>query len=878
MELVWGKTLRAWLDDRVRHGDRTYQREVLQRLLEAGRGLQAAHEVGLVHRDFKPDNVLIGEDGRTRILDFGLARGASAPGAPGTLADDRTEGTGVQHASTLPPGGRDDEDPSAAPSIVALRQADRVFTTRGRIMGTPRYMSPEQMRGHEVDQRSDQFSFCVTLFEAFCGIMPFSGGTLGRLLRAVENGESREAPRGARLPAPVRKVLARGLAAEPGDRFPDMASLLAELEAWPGQRRRRMVAVAAVAAGAVSLYGATGQLDKAVCDDVDRRVVARWTPERRASIRDAFLRTGLSYAETSWAALEQDLDRYVRRLADELTIVCEATHEQRLQTAELLEKRMLCLTSRQQRLVALLDRLENAEAVAVERARRAAAELPELSTCAHAETLRHGMAAPAPHIQDEVNRIRTRLADARTQELLGRDEEALRIAREELAQSERLEYAPIRAEALYQLGRLLAYRGAQREEAEQGEALLHQARNLAESERHDELVAEVSNHLVLSAARNHSGTERVRAWYEQAIAAIKRIGDPPRLRADALRNIGRVSYKEGKFREARNYQLQALSLLASDPDAPSLLRGVYLHDLGTNTRMLGNHEEAQDAYEAALAIHLDELGDGHPHLATLRYDIAMLHLDRGDDESARELLEELLRRHVDTSGEAHRVPAQVHVALTDLERQRGALGRAHAHAAKSLELFTRIYGQDHVELAAAHLRLGAVVLQRGAYEEAHAAYEAVSTLTSRHLGPRHLDVGIARANLAEAAVALGRHAEALAALDQAESILAPHMEGFPMIAPFLASMRGRALLGAGRVEEAVQALQEALQGVAALEDMNRADTYWALAQALSAGGGQSERAEALARDALDIYEQQSAEMKTPADEVRRWLALARSRR
>ena len=217
MELVRGTTLREWLE-----APRPLD-AILGCFLEAGRGLDAAHRAGIVHRDFKPSNALVGADGRVRIVDFGLAR-------PDCTPED----------ATSPPVTRED------------RRGERTLPA-GAQGGTPAYMSPEQILGVSCDARSDQFSFCVALYEALYRKLPFAPGELAARLRDPDLHAARELPAG---PAPrwLREVLTRGLAVRPEDRYPSMTALLATLEGTPRRRRRAFGAAvgALVVAGAVT--------------------------------------------------------------------------------------------------------------------------------------------------------------------------------------------------------------------------------------------------------------------------------------------------------------------------------------------------------------------------------------------------------------------------------------------------------------------------------------------------------------------------------------------------------------------------------------------------------------------------------------------------
>ncbi len=217
LELVPGITLRRWLQEP--HS----AEETLAVFLQAGRGLAGAHQKGLVHRDFKPENVLVGTDGRVRVTDFGLAR---------------------------PPAGA--ADPVLPPEALIGSSTMR---------GTPAYMSPEQISAGRADARADQFAFCVALFEALYGEHPFApreGGGTDALLHAIVRGELKTPRDPTRAPATVHAALVRGLRTQPDDRWPSMDALLAAL---PGaldapRRRKRQLALLGAAVLAVGLIGA----------------------------------------------------------------------------------------------------------------------------------------------------------------------------------------------------------------------------------------------------------------------------------------------------------------------------------------------------------------------------------------------------------------------------------------------------------------------------------------------------------------------------------------------------------------------------------------------------------------------------------------------
>src|SRR6185295_1017630 len=201
---IEGDTVAAWLDSKPRSRE-----EVLRVFIGAGRGLAAAHRAGIIHRDFKPQNVMVTSDGAVRVMDFGLAAIKQTLHGPKT------------------------------PRLTRI----------GSILGTPLYMSPEQLCGQSVDPRADQFSFCVALYEALYGERPFKGDNFGELRAAVLDGTPRPAPLSSRVPARVRAILLRGLSVVPGKRFPDMETLLKALEQFTVRRLGlgRMLAIGAAA-------------------------------------------------------------------------------------------------------------------------------------------------------------------------------------------------------------------------------------------------------------------------------------------------------------------------------------------------------------------------------------------------------------------------------------------------------------------------------------------------------------------------------------------------------------------------------------------------------------------------------------------------------
>ncbi|MEO7733136.1 MAG: serine/threonine-protein kinase [Kofleriaceae bacterium] len=228
MELIDGADLDGWL------ATKPARPEIVAALVAAGRGLAAAHDAGLIHRDLKPHNILRAIDGRVYVTDFGLARGQ---------IEDGIEVVQAPLAATAIASGA---QPRAVDSVL-----DSPLTQTGMLIGTPAYMAPEQFAGRTPDPRSDQFAFCVTAWEALTGARPFAGKTLEELQRAASAGVGPTPAPG--LPPSVQRVLARGLAPVAADRWLDMHVMLQELEAALAPPRPSRVPW--IAGGALAVVG-----------------------------------------------------------------------------------------------------------------------------------------------------------------------------------------------------------------------------------------------------------------------------------------------------------------------------------------------------------------------------------------------------------------------------------------------------------------------------------------------------------------------------------------------------------------------------------------------------------------------------------------------
>ncbi|MCA9618834.1 MAG: protein kinase, partial [Myxococcales bacterium] len=380
MEYVEGPTLDAWLRAEARPPE-----AILDAFIQAGRGLAAAHQGGLVHRDFKPSNVLVGQDGRVRVLDFGLAL---APGAPNL---DR--GLPVAGSSSIVSG--------ASHSLLG-----EALTMAGAIAGTPAYMAPEQLHGADVDVRCDVYAFSVTLFEALYGRRPYKGKSVDDRKRELASDAQVDFS-GAKVPAWIRKILRRGLEVDPDRRYASMLGLLAELEHDPTKKRRWIVGGSLAAL--VLLGGGYGIARQQAamndpCADVGDEIAEVWSDGRRGEIAEALRATGASYAEATWERLEPSLDAYAKGWSEGRVAACVA-HQSREHDAQVLGLQLACLGRRKAAFDALLGALAKADAKVLQKSIQAADDLPLLATCGDVAALTSAVPPPEdPKVAEEVAR------------------------------------------------------------------------------------------------------------------------------------------------------------------------------------------------------------------------------------------------------------------------------------------------------------------------------------------------------------------------------------------------------------------------------------------------------------------------------------------
>ncbi|HLK91871.1 MAG TPA: serine/threonine-protein kinase [Polyangia bacterium] len=629
MEFVEGNTVTYWMQAQPR----TWQ-EVLRVFVAAGRGLQAAHEKGLVHRDFKPDNVMVGRAGEVRVMDFGLARQVTerpaaerttAKRAPVVISEHSPDSAGDPMETVLlnGPNGEASGPTPSSPAEASSGMFDVQLTRTGAMMGTPAYMAPEQFLGTGTDARTDQFSFCVALYEALYGERPFMGNTMFALTTAVVQGQVREAPANSKVPLWLRKVLLRGLRPQAEDRYASMAELLQALGKNPSAARGRFIATAAAALLPVALTIGVHQglqNHKSICGAGPARLAGVWDltapgePEsgRQAEIRAAFLRTGKSYASEVYATVNRILTGYAHGWAGMYREACEATSERGEQSAEVLDLRMTCLQERLGGLRALTDLFSEATGEVVENAVSAANNLGSLDRCADVALLRAVVRPPEdPTTRARVTKLRRRLDELKALVDAGRYRDGLKATPSLLTEARAIGYEPLLAETLSLTGRTYQYL----DDWQRSESALLDSYLAADASRDDEVRAVDAIFLVWVVGYEEGRYDDAQRWVRAADAVLHRLGGHELFQAWLLNNRASLLDIRGEREQALRANEEALVLKerALGHDHPDV--GISEGNLSLALAGLGRNQEALEHVDRSIEILENGLGAGHPIMA-----------------------------------------------------------------------------------------------------------------------------------------------------------------------------------------------------------------------------------------------------------------------
>lgn len=726
MEFVDGPDLREYCHDRD-------WRRTLDVFMDAGRGLAAAHAAGIFHRDFKPSNVLVGADGRVRVLDFGLAR---ALGKTPTVRD--------AELSDLRSGQTD--------------SLDRSMTAAGAVMGTPAYMSPEQHLGAPTDDKSDQFSFCVAMFEALYGKRPFRGDTIAALSFNVMQGKIEVPDDAPSVPAFMHRALVRGLSVDVDARYPSMDGLLRALYADPAARRRRWWQIGAVV-GVLGLGAGIGARLTAApattpqpepCTGAEAAMSEVWHDGRRSEIGEAFAATERAYAAGTWTRTAAAIDAHAGAWTDEHTAACRATRVTGEQSEAKMDERIGCLHRQRDRLDALLTALARADDDSIARAIDSVRALPPPDKCQSPPD------AGAPPTEPDRARwaasIEAALPPIRAAIDVGRYAEARAALAPWVAPTDALDHPPVTAEV----------RSLQAELADAprvGRDLLEEALWAATAAGDSARALGLATRLAIKVGYRIADREGGERWLAFGRALLRRRGDDPDARAHLDGAEGTILVAAGAYAEALQAHGRARARWAEDERHATRLASVLL-DMGAAHVALGEVDEAITLGKEALRLRREVYGDDHPEVAMALRELGNAIGHTPDTDAALPKLQEAL-----TIREASDGPDSIEVAvlLDDIGRmlrRKGDLQGAIDRHDEALTIWEAKLGDPHADLAVSLLNIGYTFAAAGRHEEALKHQKRALKMFVAAAGPEHPYVIYASNSVGSSLVELERFAQA----------------------------------------------------------------------------------------------------------------------
>ncbi len=739
MEYIDGQTLRQWWSSAVRPWT-----EILAVFHDAARGLSAAHAASLVHRDFKPENVLIGKDGRVRVLDFGLARRA---------VGDLETSVAKSFESVVVPGT----------DVFRLE-----ISRAGALVGTPAYMAPEQLADSTIDHRADQFAFCVALFEGLFGRRPFKGDTIIELLTAVAQGNL-EFGDTRKIPKAITRVLRRGLAAHAAQRYASMDELsraLARASTVRTAARRVWLAAAGLTAAA-AIYGWLAvdvpEAHAARCDDAALRLADVWNGQRAAAIDASLTATDRRYARDTIPLVRAQLAHYADRWSSAHQLVCDATYVHNTQAAPLLHARLACLDEYLADLRTAVDILAESDAAVAARAIQAASELPAPDRCTTAAG-RENEAHLPPETAAAVQAVREALSRIRVEGDAGRQDRARALASGAVAQADAAGYAPIEAEALLHLG----FTEIAAADLESAETHLNAAYDLAEESGFDHVRAAAATRLVHLVGELRSRDSEALMWARVARAAIRRLGSPTQLQVELHANLAGVHLRFARYADALTDLRRAIEL---DSGATSYRIAAYHARLGAVHIRRRRHQEALEEFEQSIRLGTTSLGPQHPWLASPVYFRGWTRLNLGATADAERDFREAVGIIEAASGPDDAALGQPLNGLGSVALIRGDFAAAAETYRRVLDLVGRQLGPDAPGLLGATTNLTETLHRAGDAAGSIRTGEQALAICERSFGADNERCADVMTHLARAHVRAGHLDVAAPLVDRAVVIL-----------------------------------------------------------------------------------------------------------
>jgi tetratricopeptide (TPR) repeat protein/predicted Ser/Thr protein kinase len=796
MELVRGRTLSEWVEH-----DRPSWPEILDTYLVAARALAAAHAVGIVHRDFKPGNAMIDDRGEVKVLDFGLAR--------------REDASDV------------DSSTGSHPSMSAT-WTDEQLTQSGVLLGTPRYMSPEQHRSEPASPASDQFAFCAALWEALYARPAFTARSPRALLQAKEEGLPRRRPPGP-APRALHDVLRRGMHPDPARRFRDMHELIAAL--GRGRRRKHGASRAAIASLAIGLTGSavvhddpTPPCELPALDDA-------WTPERRAAVEAIVASRELEDAPKTWRRLDMRAERHLAELGVLRDEVCAAGPSTRS------DGELRCIHRGIESLRETLGALEREDELAS--AMRRLWALRPAHWCERASMPGEPVRTPEEQAElDEIDAALTRLAILPSGE---RPEDPGAFVDRALERSRALSDHVLTARLLDHRADLEASGG----DMDKAARSIDEAVGVALHAGDPLLAAETVPQLLRYQVERDISTWAYEPVLRRARTLIAEADDPPGPLANVHWINGLYHARRGDEATAKEELERVLQLAESTGEVDEFTHTQALLSLGSIAIQERDYDRAVEMTERALEAAPPPLLNGHQTLAFAHLHLSAVALFRGQyDVAATEALASISFLQA-VWGPEHPMLAWQTSWYGNVLFARGAEVEGIALMQAAVDRLTAGAGSEAPYLVAIMHNLMRAHSKAGHHEEALAlAVRVRERLVSR--GDEH-QLAVMSVRIAELELELGRVREAARRLREAEAL-------DPALGGRLSAALGRVALARGKWDEADRLLRHAIEDTPRSDDEEDRERHalatWRLSQ-LQARRGRGEEAERLAAAAHD---------------------------
>jgi tetratricopeptide (TPR) repeat protein len=763
MELVDGKDLRHWLDTAPHDAPRSW-REIIGLFVQAGRGLAAAHAAGIVHRDFKPDNVMLDSHGRARVTDFGLAR------------------------------GQGEEDESIGP-IEPTASLSATLTRTGSVVGTPSYMSPEQHIGRPVDARADQYAFCVSLYEALYRERPFVGRDLQDLANqkwaeSFYSDVAQQLRRG--VPPGVHAAIVRGLKRRVELRFESMTALLDALEQASAPPVRSKLLLPALAA--LTLVGggvAIASLDRPRCPEARDQLTGVWDDVRADRVAQAFDAAKTAAADT-WPQVRSRLDDYAVAWVEAHAQLCATAIDR--EAGPELDAGMLCLRQRLARLGEVAAVLEEGTKTAVHSADALVDSLEPPIECRDAIAN-----AERPDVVRTRAGLRERLDAANVRQDAGQYGVSRQLAMEIAGEAEAAGLEDIVLEARLLIA-ISDARMGRHEDAEAGYTSVYWHASAAQL---DGLAFDAASRLVFLLSSLVERPREGEQWRRHADALLERLGDGDTLRrAKLLENASSLYDDEGEGERAEALLRTALAIRLSLQPATHASVATARNNLALRLVRRGALDEALAMHRLNYRNRVAHLGPMHPDVAQSLANEARVLIDMDRAKEALARLDEALPIVHATLGASHPTADALYVmrgaALLQLEEE----AAARPWFILAIATGTLRYGANSIIVGQRWNALGVSHLQAREWTPSRELFDRAMAIFADHGEQGELSLAGTASNAAMAELADGNLARALVLADRAHAGFALRREQGYRDASIALTHRAHVLLAHGDTSRA----------------------------------------------------------------------------